>query len=169
MVDDRHLDPDAGRQVVQVEHGIRVAQVPRRKRAVAERRALEREVAPIPADAVEPDIREVLAERRRAVERDDRSGHGAGVRRVTQVAVRVDVTLLEAKDGYAGLHFAEHTDRFREISASLIQQAERQLRVLPGDAVLEWHVSNPHGAAAIERLLVDNNITDITVIYTPRR
>lgn len=67
------------------------------------------------------------------------------------------------------IYFAEHTDRFQKMGASLIQQAERQLRVLPGDAVLEWHVSNPHGAAAIERLLVDNNITDITVIYTPRR
>ena len=42
------------------------------------------------------------------------------------------------------------------------------LDVLPDGAILEWHVSDPVGAAAIRDVLKQADIEGITVIYTPK-
>ncbi|WP_420111728.1 hypothetical protein [Pseudactinotalea sp.] len=78
---------------------------------------------------------------------------------------------LDGKDGYEVLGRAPEIPMSQGMRTNLLAEADRQLRVLPEDAVLEWHVSDPVGASAIRKLLADNGITadDITVIYTPKR
>ena len=75
---------------------------------------------------------------------------------------------LEAKDGYAQLHYRPEGDWSKNVARSLLRQARRQTRALPDGAILEWHVSDPHGAQAIDALFRRNDIEDISVIYTPK-
>lgn len=75
---------------------------------------------------------------------------------------------LEAKDGYAGIAARDSSEHWADRAERLVLQAERQLGALPDNASLEWHVSDPLGAAAIRELLIDNGMADIVVIYTPK-
>jgi hypothetical protein len=75
---------------------------------------------------------------------------------------------LEAKDGHRGLAFAPDSTYWEGRADKTLEQVERQLRALPPDAILEWHVSDPYGAAAIRKLFEANGIYDVPVIYTPR-
>lgn len=78
---------------------------------------------------------------------------------------------LEAKDGYGVLEYRPDSGTAQGMATNLLDEAERQLRVLPEDALLEWHVSDPVGASAVRRLLAEAGIgpEDITVIYTPKQ
>jgi len=75
---------------------------------------------------------------------------------------------LEAKDGHRGMAFAPDSTYWEGRADKTLEQVERQLRALPPDAILEWHVSDPYGAAAIRKLFEANGIYDVPVIYTPR-
>ncbi|MFL0289172.1 hypothetical protein ACJH6H_28445 [Mycobacterium sp. SMC-21] len=75
---------------------------------------------------------------------------------------------LEAKDGHRGMAFAPDSTYWEGRADKTLEQVERQLRALPPDAILEWHVSDPYGAAAIRKLFEANGIYDVSVIYTPR-
>lgn len=75
---------------------------------------------------------------------------------------------LEAKDGYAQLHYRPDSDWSTRVSARLAAQADRQLTVVPEGARLEWHVSDPHGAAGIRTALAERGIFEVDVVYTPR-
>jgi hypothetical protein len=75
---------------------------------------------------------------------------------------------LEAKDGHRGLAFAPDSTYWEGRADKTLDQVERQIRALPPDAILEWHVSDPYGAAAIRKLFETNGIYDVPVIFTPR-
>ena len=55
------------------------------------------------------------------------------------------------------------------MKGNLIDEANRQLGVLPPGAKLEWHISSREAADAISRILEDARIYDVDVIYTPER
>jgi hypothetical protein len=76
--------------------------------------------------------------------------------------------LLEVKDGYSILHWASESPRALSHAERIVEQIDRQLDILPDGAILEWHVTDPWGAAAIRRILLENQIVDVNVIYTPR-
>ncbi|BDB44642.1 hypothetical protein Mkiyose1665_41510 [Mycobacterium kiyosense] len=42
------------------------------------------------------------------------------------------------------------------------------LDALPDGAILEWHVSDPYGAAALRDLFNFNGLSEIRVLYTPK-
>ncbi|MDQ0647504.1 hypothetical protein QFZ53_001700 [Microbacterium natoriense] len=75
---------------------------------------------------------------------------------------------LEVKDGYSILHWAPESLRALSQAESIVDQIGRQLDSLPNGAILEWHVTDPWGAAAIRRILLENQIVDVEVVYTPR-
>ncbi|MDP7735102.1 Tox-REase-5 domain-containing protein [Mycobacterium paragordonae] len=75
---------------------------------------------------------------------------------------------LEAKDGFRGLAFAPDNSYWLSRAEGAVGQATRQLDALPEGAVLEWHVSDPYGAAALRELFDSNGLYDVTVIYTPK-
>ncbi|OBA98281.1 hypothetical protein A5666_22840 [Mycolicibacterium fortuitum] len=75
---------------------------------------------------------------------------------------------LEAKDGFRGLAFAPDNSHWVDRAEKIIGQVQRQLDAIPPDAVLEWHVSDPYGAAAIRQLFHDRQIYDVEVIFTPK-
>ncbi|WP_338569730.1 Tox-REase-5 domain-containing protein [Arachnia propionica] len=74
---------------------------------------------------------------------------------------------LDAKRGYQRVYYdPTHTKGMQQ---QLIDEAKRQRRVLPPGAKLEWHISSREGADAISRILEDEGIYDVDVIYTPER
>lgn len=75
---------------------------------------------------------------------------------------------LEAKDGFRGLAFAPDNSYWLSRAEGAVGQATRQLDALPEGAILEWHVSDPYGAAALQELFERRRLFDITVIYTPK-
>ena len=70
--------------------------------------------------------------------------------------------------GREGMFWQPDSDYWTKRAAGDLATAERQLGALPPGATLEWHVSNPQGAAALRAMLEKNDIFDIAVIYTPR-
>ena len=74
---------------------------------------------------------------------------------------------LDAKRGYQRVYYDPASSK--GIKDNLIDEADRQLGVLPPGAKLEWHVSSREGADAISRILEDARIYDVDVIYTPER
>ena len=78
-------------------------------------------------------------------------------------------TLLEGKEGHSWLARWPIPDgRLRSRVDRLIEEANRQLAALPEGARLEWHVSDPLGAAGIQHLFDIEGIDGIDVIYTPK-
>ncbi|MGH3954543.1 MAG: Tox-REase-5 domain-containing protein [Mycobacterium sp.] len=75
---------------------------------------------------------------------------------------------LEAKDGFRGLAFAPDNAYWLGRAESAIEQVDRQLGALPPGARLEWHVSDPYGAAALRDLFDSNGVYGVEVIYTPK-
>jgi len=75
---------------------------------------------------------------------------------------------LEAKDGFRGLAFAPDSSYWQGRAEKALEQVDRQLAALPPGARLEWHVSDPYGAAALRQLFLDRRIFDVDVIYTPK-
>ena len=74
---------------------------------------------------------------------------------------------LDAKRGYQRAYYdPTHSEGMQQ---QLIDEANRQLGVLPPGAKLEWHISSREGADAISRILEDARIYDVDVIYTPER
>jgi hypothetical protein len=65
---------------------------------------------------------------------------------------------LEAKDGYARLYHQPESTWSYDASRSLLLQTRRQIRALPDDAIMEWHVSDAHGARAIAGLFAQARI-----------
>lgn len=79
--------------------------------------------------------------------------------------------LLDAKDGYRGLNFADLGQGYWQHRAdSLVAQAQRQLDAVPHGAVIEWHVSDPYGAAGMRQLLESRRMFshEIRAVYTPK-
>ncbi|WGI34406.1 Tox-REase-5 domain-containing protein [Mycolicibacterium aubagnense] len=74
---------------------------------------------------------------------------------------------LEAKDGFRGLAFAPDNSYWEGRAEKALGQVDRQLAALPPGAMLEWHVSDPYGAAALRKLFSDNGIDGVDVIFTP--
>ncbi|GAA3675393.1 restriction endonuclease fold toxin 5 of polymorphic toxin system [Yimella lutea] len=77
-------------------------------------------------------------------------------------------TFLDAKHGYAQLAHQPRSDWSTGTSDRLVSEAERQVRALPDGARLEWHASDPAGAAAIKDLLDSRGIFEIDVIHTSK-
>lgn len=75
---------------------------------------------------------------------------------------------LEAKDGFRGLAFAPDNAYWEGRAEKALIQVQRQIAALPPDAILEWHVSDPYGAAALRQLFLDRQIYEVDVIYTPK-
>lgn len=75
---------------------------------------------------------------------------------------------IDGKMGREGMFWQPDSDYWTKRAASDLATAQRQLDALPPGATLEWHVSNPQGAAALRSMLEKNDIFDIAVIYTPR-
>lgn len=75
---------------------------------------------------------------------------------------------LEDKDGFRGMAFAPDSSYWEGRAEKALAQVQRQLAAIPPGAVLEWHVSDPYGAAALRRLFQDRLIYDVDVIYTPK-
>ncbi|MCZ0730908.1 WXG100 family type VII secretion target [Mycolicibacterium iranicum] len=75
---------------------------------------------------------------------------------------------IDGKMGREGMFWQPDSDYWTKRAAGDLATAERQLAALPPGATLEWHVSNPQGAAALRAMLEKNDIFDIAVIYTPR-
>lgn len=75
---------------------------------------------------------------------------------------------LEAKDGFRGLAFAPDNSYWMGRAESALEQVDRQLGALPQGARLEWHVSDPYGAAALRDLFDSNGVYGVEVIYTPK-
>jgi len=76
---------------------------------------------------------------------------------------------LDAKRGYQILHHNPTHEKSVGMKGNLIDEANRQLGVLPPGAKLEWHISSREAADAISRILEDARIYDVDVIYTPER
>jgi hypothetical protein len=51
---------------------------------------------------------------------------------------------------------------------SVIDELNRQIVALPDDAILEIHVADPAGAAAISEQVRRLRLDGVEVIYTPR-
>ncbi|MEN4419753.1 Tox-REase-5 domain-containing protein [Mycobacteroides chelonae] len=75
---------------------------------------------------------------------------------------------LEAKDGFRGMAFAPDNAYWTGRAESALEQVDRQLGALPPGARLEWHVSDPYGAAALRDLFDSNGVYGVEVIYTPK-
>ena len=74
---------------------------------------------------------------------------------------------LDAKRGYQRVYYDPASSK--GIKDNLIDEANRQLGVLPPGAKLEWHISSREGANAISTILAKKRIRGIDVIYTPER
>lgn len=75
---------------------------------------------------------------------------------------------LEAKDGYQVLGTAPGIKMSKDMATKIENQVNNQLDALPEGAVLEWHVSDPIGAAAIKSLFEVQDIQGVHVMYTPK-
>lgn len=73
---------------------------------------------------------------------------------------------LTAKYDYEILAADDTGIRERGIVSDILMQAQRELDAIPDDAILEWHVSNTYGAAAIDRLFRTEGLR-VKVYYTP--
>lgn len=76
---------------------------------------------------------------------------------------------LEAKDGYRILAFDPDAPVSESMRESIRKQLIRQLDALPEDGDLEWHCSDPYGAAAIGNVVRSLGIYDVPANYTPRK
>ncbi|MEZ0364204.1 hypothetical protein ACAG26_10955 [Mycobacterium sp. pUA109] len=76
---------------------------------------------------------------------------------------------IDGKMGRRGLFWQPENGYWVKRAFGDLETAERQLSALPPGAKLEWHVSDPYGAAALRQMLEDNDIYDIDVIYTPKQ
>jgi len=74
---------------------------------------------------------------------------------------------LDAKRGYQRIHY--DPTNTKGMQQQLIDEAKRQLKVLPPGAKLEWHISSREAADAISRILEDEGIYGVDVVYTPER
>lgn len=74
---------------------------------------------------------------------------------------------LEAKFGYHEFATDPNGQWAAERRDKVVSQARQQLDALPPGARLEWHVSDARGAAALKKLLIDQRLQGIDVIYTP--
>ncbi|WP_068477240.1 hypothetical protein [Pseudoclavibacter helvolus] len=74
---------------------------------------------------------------------------------------------LEAKDGYEVLGTAPGIEMSKDMTTKIKNQVKNQLDVLPEGAVLEWHVSDPYGAAAIQAMFSKLELP-VQVYYTPK-
>ncbi|WP_218002292.1 restriction endonuclease fold toxin 5 domain-containing protein, partial [Janibacter corallicola] len=75
---------------------------------------------------------------------------------------------LDAKDGYADLASNPGRPWTRGMKDGILDAAKRQTDALPEGAVLEWKVSDPRGADAIQKLLDDEKFFNIDVEYVPK-
>ncbi|WP_277453647.1 PrsW family glutamic-type intramembrane protease [Janibacter sp. DB-40] len=75
---------------------------------------------------------------------------------------------LDAKDGYAELAMNPDKPWARGMRESIVDEARRQSQALPDGAVLEWKVSDPRGADAIQEILDDEGYFNISVDYIPK-
>lgn len=75
---------------------------------------------------------------------------------------------IEAKNNYRQLGSAPLGERSVSRTRAIVLQMTRQIDALPEGAMLEWHVTDPHGAQGV-RMVVDKvgfgGLLDI--IYTP--
>lgn len=95
---------------------------------------------------------------------------GAEVRLDSGPVMRGDQEFfLDAKHNYAPLFEHPEAPWTAGIREGLVAEAERQLRVLPDGAILEWHVANPQSAAIMRDLLESRGLLDVHVIYTPEK
>ncbi len=74
---------------------------------------------------------------------------------------------LEAKDWSAGIAYGGGP-RWSQRIDDAIDQSERQLAAIPEGALPEWHISNPHAAAAMRRIFAREGL-DVVEVYTPAR
>ncbi|OBJ43549.1 hypothetical protein A5630_18830 [Mycolicibacterium mucogenicum] len=74
---------------------------------------------------------------------------------------------IDGKIGREGMFWQPDNEYWLKRAASDLAVAQRQLSALPPGAILEWHVSNPQGAAALRQMLEARDIYGINVIYTP--
>ncbi|MFI5623791.1 Tox-REase-5 domain-containing protein [Nocardioides sp. NPDC051685] len=75
---------------------------------------------------------------------------------------------LDAKRGYRLIVFKPELPKSQSMLDKLIDEAGRQLDVLPEEAALEWHFADPYVANKVRRILAQNDLEDIHVIYTPK-
>lgn len=75
---------------------------------------------------------------------------------------------LEAKHGHAQLSTYPESKWSVDKAEALVKEAKGQVKALPPGAKLEWHVSDPVGAAAIKELLKDSDLSSIDVLFTPK-
>jgi len=77
---------------------------------------------------------------------------------------------LEVKNDWSELAFRPTSPDMESKLAQFGKQARDQLAALPSGAVLEWHISDPHAAAAISRYFADPDVDlgSVIVLYTPR-
>ncbi|SKN58178.1 Uncharacterised protein [Mycobacteroides abscessus subsp. massiliense] len=75
---------------------------------------------------------------------------------------------LDAKHNYTPLIKSPDAPWTENIQNELVREAQRQIRVLPPETGLEWHVANPQSAAIIRNLLEGRGL-DVDVIYTPEK
>ncbi|WP_371203439.1 hypothetical protein [Microbacterium sp. BWT-B31] len=74
---------------------------------------------------------------------------------------------LEVKDGHSPLYWAPDSPISVSRAERIVTQMRQQLESLPDNAVLEWHVTDPHGAVAIRQIMLRAEIYDVEVVYTP--
>src|SRR5690606_21114599 len=77
---------------------------------------------------------------------------------------------LEVKNDWSELAFRPGSPEMQAKMKQFVEQAQDQVAALPPGAVLEWHVSDPHAAAAIRQEFadLDNGLPNVVVLYTPR-
>lgn len=77
---------------------------------------------------------------------------------------------LEVKNDWSELAFRPGSAEMQAKMNQFVEQAQDQVAALPPGAVLEWHVSDPHAAAAIRQEFadLDNGLPNVVVLYTPR-
>ncbi|WJR32402.1 hypothetical protein P3F83_17990 [Mycobacteroides immunogenum] len=74
---------------------------------------------------------------------------------------------IDGKVGREGMFWQPDSSYWEKRAFSDFGTAQRQLSALPPGAILEWHVSNSQGAAALREMLEQRRIFNVDVIYTP--
>lgn len=76
----------------------------------------------------------------------------------------------EMKNGWDDLAFRPDSPEVARTLSAWTRQAARQVAALPPGGVLEWHLSNPHAAAALRDAFSQPHLCleDVVVLYTPR-
>jgi len=87
------------------------------------------------------------------------------------MTVRSDVEVYqETKNGWDELAFHPTSpDMVAELD-KWIRQAQTQLDARPPGAVLEWHLCDPHAAAAVQQAFARPGLglQEVVVLYTPK-